>query len=134
MAFDSRHSLYALFCTRGLAPFTLAFLLNFLLSPLVRGLKGIRVPEPLGAAIVLVALLGGIVYGTVTLSKPASDWIQKAPESLPQIEQRAWFMRGRANALVPCNIIYFVFGENMIFWRQLNEGGRHVAQISSNPD
>jgi PAS domain-containing protein len=36
--------------------------------------------------------------------------------------------------LVPCNMIYFVFRESMIFWRQLNEGGRHVAKISSNTD
>ena len=35
---------------------------------------------------------------------------------------------------VPCNIISFVFRESMIFWRQLNEGGRHVAKISSNTD
>ena len=40
----------------------------------------------------------------------------------------------RRMGLVPCNIISFVFRESMIFWRQLNEGGRHVAQISSNPD
>lgn len=34
--------------------------------------------------------------------------------------------------LIPCNIISFVFIENMIYWRQLNEGGRHVTEISSN--
>jgi len=38
------------------------------------------------------------------------------------------------NTLVPCNIISFVFIKSMIHWRQLNEGGRHVAKISSNTD
>ena len=36
--------------------------------------------------------------------------------------------------LVPRNIISFVFTKSMIYWRQLNEGGCHVAKISSNPD
>ncbi|MCK9363811.1 MAG: DUF1353 domain-containing protein, partial [Syntrophales bacterium] len=36
--------------------------------------------------------------------------------------------------LVPCNILSFVFRESMIFWRQLNEGGRHATKISSNTD
>lgn len=34
--------------------------------------------------------------------------------------------------LVPCNIIYFVFIKNMIYWRQSKKGGRHVTKISSN--
>ena len=33
--------------------------------------------------------------------------------------------------LVPRNIISFVFTKSMIYWRQLNEGGCHVAKISS---
>jgi hypothetical protein len=36
--------------------------------------------------------------------------------------------------LVPCNIISFIFEKSMIYWRQLNEGGRHVTKISSNID
>jgi hypothetical protein len=36
--------------------------------------------------------------------------------------------------LVPCNILSFVCRESMIYWRQLNRGGRHVAKISSNAD
>ena len=41
---------------------------------------------------------------------------------------------GLAAVLVPRNIISFVFTKSMIYWRQLNEGGCHVAKISSNPD
>jgi len=34
--------------------------------------------------------------------------------------------------LVPCNIKYFVIIQSMLYWRQLNQGGRHVTEISSN--
>jgi hypothetical protein len=34
--------------------------------------------------------------------------------------------------LVPCNIIYFDLCQSMLYWRQFNQGGRHVAKISSN--
>jgi glutamate racemase len=36
--------------------------------------------------------------------------------------------------LVPRNINSFVFTKIMIYWRQLNQGGSHVAKISSNTD
>jgi ABC-type Zn2+ transport system substrate-binding protein/surface adhesin len=39
-----------------------------------------------------------------------------------------------AQGLVPCNTLYFVFSRSMVFWRQLNGGGRHVAKISSHTD
>lgn len=39
-------------------PIILAVLLDFLLSPLIRAMKRLRIPEPLGAALVIVALLG----------------------------------------------------------------------------
>ena len=51
--------LYTLFFARAfLLPIVLAVLLDFLLSPIIRALKRVRIPEPLGAALVLLALLG----------------------------------------------------------------------------
>jgi predicted PurR-regulated permease PerM len=69
-------------------PIVLALLLDFLLSPLIRALKRARVPEPLGAALVILALLGvagGAVYGLAT---PAREWVAKLPESMRAAEAR----------------------------------------------
>ncbi len=85
---------YTLYFARALIlPFTLALLLNFLLRPVVRALKKIKLPELAGAALVLIALLGSAGYGMIRLSGPAAEWIDKAPESLHQIESKVGFLR-----------------------------------------
>ncbi len=85
---------YTVYFARALIlPFTLALLLNFLLRPLVRALKRIKIPELAGAALVLIALLGSAGYGMVRLSRPAAEWIDKVPESLHQIESKVGFLR-----------------------------------------
>jgi predicted PurR-regulated permease PerM len=87
-------SFYTLYFARALIlPFVLALLLNFLLRPVVRGLRKIKIPEFVGAAFVLVALLGSAGYGVIRLSGPAAEWINKAPESLHQIESKVGFLR-----------------------------------------
>jgi predicted PurR-regulated permease PerM len=85
---------YTLYFARALVlPFILALLLNFLLRPLVRALKQVKIPELVGAALVLIALLGSAGYGAVKLSKPAAEWMDKLPESLRQIELKVDFLR-----------------------------------------
>jgi predicted PurR-regulated permease PerM len=74
------------FCRSLLLPLVLALLLWLLLSPVVRGLKKLHIPEPLGAGLVLLALLGSVGFGIYQLSGPASDWMQRAPESLRAAE------------------------------------------------
>jgi predicted PurR-regulated permease PerM len=87
-------SFYTLYFARALIlPFVLALLLNFLLRPIVRGLTKIKIPEFAGAALVLIALLGSAGVGVVRLSGPAAEWINKAPESLHQIESKVGFLR-----------------------------------------
>ena len=87
-------SFCALYFARELIlPFILALLLNFLLRPVVRALKKIKVPEMVGAALVLIALLGSAGLGVIRLAGPAAEWINKAPESLHQIESKAGFIR-----------------------------------------
>ena len=72
-----------------LLPVVLALLLRLVLAPLVRGLKArARVPEPLGAALLLAALLGIGLYGVYRLAGPASVWLDSAPESLRRIETK----------------------------------------------
>lgn len=69
-------------------PIILAMLLNFLLSPAVRGLKKLRIPESIGAGIVLLAVLGTVGYGGYRLSGPAAEWIDKAPQGMRRIERQ----------------------------------------------
>src|SRR4051812_42915538 len=71
-----------------LLPLVLALLLSYLLVPLVRGMAWLRIPPVVGAAIVLLALVGAIVYGVSFLSEPAAAWIEKAPYSLQQLQQK----------------------------------------------
>src|SRR5436305_9132175 len=81
---------YTLYFARSfLLPIVLALLFSLLLSPFVRGLKKLlRIPEPLGAGIVLLALLGLVVGGLYQLSGPAYEWMQKAPSSLHKVEDK----------------------------------------------
>jgi len=79
--------LYSIYFAREfLMPVTLAFLLNWLLTPIVRYLAQARVPESLGAAIVLLTLVGLVGYGAYSLVTPAGAWIQKAPASLMVVQ------------------------------------------------
>jgi predicted PurR-regulated permease PerM len=72
-----------------LLPLTVAFMLHFLLIPVVRALKRLRIPEPAGATLVVAALVAGLSLSVYALSWPASEWMAKAPESLRRIEDRA---------------------------------------------
>jgi predicted PurR-regulated permease PerM len=80
---------YTMYFMRSmLLPLVLALLLSYLLAPLVRALGRIRVGPPLGAAVVLMTLIGLLVYGVSFLSEPAAGWIEKAPYSLHQLQQK----------------------------------------------
>jgi len=60
---------YTLYFARALIlPFILALLLNFLLRPVVRALRKVKMPELAGAALVLIALIGTAGYGVIKLS------------------------------------------------------------------
>jgi predicted PurR-regulated permease PerM len=81
--------LYTLFFARAfLLPIVIAVLLDFLLSPVIRALKRVRIPEPLGAAVIILALLGGLGGAAYTLADPAREWIRKAPQSLAKVQGR----------------------------------------------
>ena len=70
-------------------PIVVAILLNFLLSPIVRLLRNhLRMPEPLGAGIVIVLLLGVVGFGAAQLAPAASAWVARAPESIATLKRR----------------------------------------------
>ena len=81
--------LYTLYFARAfLLPIVIAVLLDFLLSPIIRTLKRARVPEPVGAALLLLTLLG-VVGGTAySLADPARQWMTKAPQSIAKVQSR----------------------------------------------
>ena len=82
-------SFYTLYFARAfLLPIVLAVLLDFLLSPLIRGLKRARIPEPLGAALVIIALLGTAGVAVYGLVDPAREWVTKLPASMREAEDR----------------------------------------------
>jgi predicted PurR-regulated permease PerM len=69
-------------------PVYLAFLLSFALAPLVRGMRRLWIPAPLGAGIVLAGVVAVTAYGVVSLSGPATEWMKRGPAAAKQIEQR----------------------------------------------
>lgn len=80
---------YTLYFARDFfLPVVLALLLTFLLAPLVRGLTRLRIPGTIAAAIVILTLLGGTVYAVYSLSGPAADWIERAPQGMRRVERR----------------------------------------------
>lgn len=80
---------YTLYFARSfILPILLAILLDFLLSPVVRALKRLRVPVPLGAGIVVLVLVGSVGFGVYELSGPAQKWIATAPASMSRVQER----------------------------------------------
>ncbi len=80
---------YTLYLGRAFfLPIILAILLSLLLNPVVRLLKKLRIPEGLGAALVVFGLLGVLGWGVYELATPAYEWVQQAPRSLRKVESK----------------------------------------------
>ncbi|HEX2251019.1 MAG TPA: AI-2E family transporter, partial [Gemmatimonadales bacterium] len=85
---------YTLYFARAFfLPIVLAVLLDFLLSPIIRALKRARIPEPLGAAFVILGLLGATSAAVYGLSGPARDWVERLPTSVRAAEDRLRALR-----------------------------------------
>ena len=67
-------------------PLAFALMLSFLFRPLVRALIYVKIPAPVGAAIVLGVALLGLGHGVSRLQAPAAEWLAKAPENLKVVE------------------------------------------------
>src|ERR1044071_2106145 len=71
---------YTVFFMRSvLLPIVLALLLSYLLRPIVRGLAQLKIPLPVGAALLLMGFFGLVGYGISASAPPAAEWLQKAP-------------------------------------------------------
>jgi predicted PurR-regulated permease PerM len=81
--------LYTLYVTAEIAiPLTFALLLKLLLQPGMRLLGRLRLPQALSALLLIALLFGLVGGGAYMLAGPAASWAQKAPQSLPRLEQR----------------------------------------------
>jgi predicted PurR-regulated permease PerM len=89
------NGLFGLACVYTLAigrnfllPLAAGLMVYFLLRPPVRALRRARIPEPVGAAMVLLALVTTVVLGLYALSWPAAAWMARGPESVQRVESR----------------------------------------------
>jgi predicted PurR-regulated permease PerM len=63
-------------------PVAFAFLLNLLFSPVIRWLKRARIPTAVGAAMVILAMMGALGLGVYELADPVQEWAAKGPRSV----------------------------------------------------
>ncbi|MCB1800786.1 MAG: AI-2E family transporter [Gammaproteobacteria bacterium] len=69
-------------------PLAMAFLLNFVLRPVVRRLEKLSIPAPVSAALLVVVLGASLVSAVYVLKDPAAEWLQEAPYSFKQLQYR----------------------------------------------
>ena len=75
-------------------PIVVALILSLVFLPVVRGMKKLRIPAPLGAGIVVLGLLMAFVTGIYNLAEPAGIWLNKAPQSLRELEVKLRHITG----------------------------------------
>lgn len=80
------HTLH--FAAPILMPITVAMLFNLLLSPAVRVLNRLRIPQALAALLVIIVLLSLVAGAVALLTEPAREWLQRLPYSAFRMEQR----------------------------------------------
>jgi predicted PurR-regulated permease PerM len=85
---------YTMYFLRSvLLPIVLAWLLSYLLRPIVRTLARIKIPTLLGAALILITLLSAITLGVSALAAPAAGWLAKAPAGLQELQYKLMPMK-----------------------------------------
>lgn len=88
--------MYTAYLGRALVvPILVAVLLNYLLSPAVRWLAARRVPRPLSAALLVLAVSGAAAGTVASLTVPAAEWLGRAPQALAKAERRIDDLRHR---------------------------------------
>ena len=69
-------------------PIAIAVMLSVLLAPVVRRMKKVKIPEPVGAALFLSMFVLVLAYGLSRLGEPAAEWIAKAPAAFTEAEYK----------------------------------------------
>lgn len=77
---------FTLFLAKSLlVPLTYAIILNMLFSPAVRWLSRTGLPTAASAAIITLALIGGLAFGIGELAGPVQRWTDAAPRTLDSV-------------------------------------------------
>ncbi len=83
-----------------IVPLLLGLTFSYALAPLVNRLQGLHVPRPLGAAIVVLALLGSIGMTGWVLRDQATRFVESLPESAQKIRQTARAKRSQPETTI----------------------------------
>ena len=87
----------ALYLARAFfVPLLIGILASYALSPMVEWLKALRVPRPVGAALVLAVLAGSLSWVAVSLSDDAAAVIETLPEAARRMRQNLSIARSGA--------------------------------------
>jgi predicted PurR-regulated permease PerM len=82
------------FAARIILPFVLALVLAMVLGPAMRLMnRRLHIPRMVAAILLIVALFSAMGAMGYALSVPASEWIAKAPRSLPTLMDKLSFLR-----------------------------------------
>jgi len=77
-----------------IVPFVLALVLNLLLSPAKRFLcNRLRLPAALASVLLIFALFSVVGAIATAISLPASNWVSRAPEALPKLQEKIGSLR-----------------------------------------
>jgi predicted PurR-regulated permease PerM len=71
-----------------LLPIVVAVLIATVLAPVVRILGFLKIPAPAGAVFVVGLFAGGLGAGIYALSEPALGWLERAPQTLRDVEKK----------------------------------------------
>jgi predicted PurR-regulated permease PerM len=69
-------------------PIAMALLLHFILMPVMRFLRRMKIPDFAAAGIILAVILALITFGFAQLSDPAEEWGRKLPGLLKHTERK----------------------------------------------
>jgi predicted PurR-regulated permease PerM len=86
---------YTLYFARSLfMPIVLAILLDFLLSPAVRALRKLRIPNAVGAGIVVFGVIGAVAFSGWWFSPSIASWIRQGPQTVAEVRDKLQDLRG----------------------------------------
>lgn len=73
-------------------PLFFAIILKFVLQPVLRGAERMYLPRKLAAGMIVLMLLAGVGGIGSMLATPASEWMERIPEGLPQLKDKFRFL------------------------------------------
>jgi predicted PurR-regulated permease PerM len=76
-----------------LIPIAIAVMLSVLLAPVIRRMKKAKIPEPVGAALLLATIVITLAYGLSRLAEPAAEWVARTPAALSEAEYKLRVLR-----------------------------------------